>query len=127
MLDLSDSEVEEWLDRDDESFEPDSDDSDLDPVRPPLQEQRQNDVPQQMEREHDQDPGPTTPVPAFKPAKPPGIILDEITKAGYRKFLRPVNFFCLFFTLDLVERLCGWTNGYAVTGWREAEHVCKMG
>ncbi|GFO16850.1 hypothetical protein PoB_004335500 [Plakobranchus ocellatus] len=40
MLDLSDSEVEEWLDSDDESFEPDSDDSDLDPVRHPLQEQR---------------------------------------------------------------------------------------
>ncbi|GFN79530.1 hypothetical protein PoB_000603600 [Plakobranchus ocellatus] len=115
MLDLSDSEVEEWLDSDDESFEPDSDDSDLDPVRHPLQEQRQNDVPQQMDREHDRDPGPTTPVPAFKPANPPGIILDEITRAGYRKFLRPVDFFCLFFTLDLVERLCGWKNGYAVT------------
>ncbi|GFO12840.1 hypothetical protein PoB_003934500 [Plakobranchus ocellatus] len=66
MLDLSDSEVEEWLDSDDESFEPDSDNSDLDPVCPPLQEQRQNDVPQQVEREHDRDPGPTTPVPAFK-------------------------------------------------------------
>ncbi|GFO04505.1 hypothetical protein PoB_003101000 [Plakobranchus ocellatus] len=52
--------------------------TDLDPVRPPLQEQRQNDVPQLVEREHDRDPGPTTPVSAFKPANPPGSSLMRL-------------------------------------------------
>ena len=60
------------------------------------------------------DGGPKTPVPRFLPERSPGLNLPECqTRQDLQKYLRPIDFFCLFFTVDIVQQMCDWTNEYA--------------
>ena len=66
------------------------------------------------EAEETIDPGPTHPVPLFRPERQPGLHLPAChTREQLRSYLRPVDFFCLFFTQALVQNLCDYTNKYA--------------
>ena len=59
------------------------------------------------------DPG-SGPLPPFRPCRPPGAhIPDTRTRDGVRNYLRPVDFFKLFFTACLVDTLCQYSNMYA--------------
>ena len=59
------------------------------------------------------DAGPKTQVPCFLPERTPGLnLLDFQTRQDISKFLRPVDFFRLFFTVDIVHKMCDWTNVY---------------
>ena len=52
----------------------------------------------------------------FHPARPPGVYIEDCnTRADIGKFLRPVDFLKLFFTLCLIGMLCTYTNDYANT------------
>ncbi|KAK0066874.1 piggyBac transposable element-derived protein 3, partial [Biomphalaria pfeifferi] len=64
---------------------------------------------------NDVDEGPPAPTPKFRPAREPGVHLNDeiLTKAGVRKFLHPSDFFKLYFTVDLVNMLVLYTNKYA--------------
>ena len=61
------------------------------------------------------DSGPPVAPPKFEPTRVPGVQLpdDVRTRANYQKYLTPLFFFQLFFTLDIVQHLCNWTNDYA--------------
>lgn len=60
----------------------------------------------------DDDPRPD--IPAFKPNRPPGVQLPDVrTRDDMKNYLTPLDFFRLFFTLDLVKHLCKYTNDYA--------------
>ena len=62
----------------------------------------------------DHDAGPKTQVPRFLPERTPGPNLPDFqTRQNISKFLRPVDFFRLFFTVDIVQKMCGWTDDYA--------------
>lgn len=59
----------------------------------------------------DHDSGPD--IPDFKPKLPPGLQLPARTREEKLKFTTPLDFFKLFFTVDLVTHLCEYTNNYA--------------
>ena len=60
------------------------------------------------------DAGPKTQVPRFLPERTPGLNLPDFqTRQDMSKFLRPLDFFRLFFTVDIVQKMCDWTNDYA--------------
>lgn len=61
------------------------------------------------------DSGPSDEPPRFTPARAPGVQLpdDVRTRANYQRYVTPMSLFQLFFTVDLVQRICGWTNDYA--------------
>lgn len=51
----------------------------------------------------------------FKPTRPPGIQISNLrTRSSTSSLTRAVDFFKLFFTLTLVEELCGFSNAYAI-------------
>ena len=63
-----------------------------------------------------QDSGTRTPLPPFRPARPPAVYIEDCkTRADIGKFLRPVDFLKLFFTPCLIGILCTYTNDYANT------------
>ncbi|KAK0065600.1 piggyBac transposable element-derived protein 3, partial [Biomphalaria pfeifferi] len=64
---------------------------------------------------NDVDEEPPAPTPKFRPAREPGVHLNDeiLTKVGVRKFLHPSDFFKLYFTVDLVNMLVLYTNKYA--------------
>ncbi|XP_055888603.1 piggyBac transposable element-derived protein 3-like isoform X1 [Biomphalaria glabrata] len=100
---------------DEDIWEPDSSDSDSDienlsDFTSPRD--RGNAVPKGY---NDVDEGPPAPTPKFRPAREPGVHLNDeiLTKAGVRKFLHPSDFFKLYFTVDLVNMLVLYTNKYA--------------
>ncbi|GFS27077.1 hypothetical protein ElyMa_001738800 [Elysia marginata] len=110
LLDLSDSDVSDWI----------PDDEELDLERPDDEEEPQPDEPTQSQSNapdngtpRPKDGGPTTSVP-FKPERVPGLHLPDCqTRQDIQKFWRPVDFFKLYFTSALVQLLCEWTNAYA--------------
>ena len=56
------------------------------------------------------------PLPSFRPARPPGVYIEDCkTRADIGKFLRPVDFLKQFFTPCLIGMLCTYTNDYANT------------
>ncbi|GFN95439.1 hypothetical protein PoB_002194500 [Plakobranchus ocellatus] len=102
-----DEEVEEWLSA--EWSEEEGPDSDLDLVESDVDERESSES--ESETAAGRDAGPTTLVPDFKPEREPVLHLPDChTRAGLRKFLRPVDFLKLFFTPCLVARLCEFTN-----------------
>ncbi|KAK3790641.1 hypothetical protein RRG08_048767 [Elysia crispata] len=61
------------------------------------------------------DPGPKSPIPSFKPARPPGLYLSDepMTRQDKRKFLTAGAFFRLFFCTEMMVQICKFTNEYA--------------
>ena len=60
--------------------------------------------------------GQGTPCPPFRPARPPGVYIEDCkTRSDTGEFLRPVDFLKLFFTPCLIGMLCTYTNDYANT------------
>ena len=52
--------------------------------------------------------------PSFLPERVPGIQLDQVkTRDSAKQFLNAVDFFKLFFTMDIVVQICTFTNIYA--------------
>ena len=55
--------------------------------------------------------GSKEPLPRYRPARPPGVYIEDCkTRADIGKFLRPVDFLKLFFTPCLIGMLCTYTN-----------------
>lgn len=53
-------------------------------------------------------------LPRFRPHRTPGVQLpDDRTREDRKKYVTAMSFFKLFFTMDIVSRLCDWTNEYA--------------
>ncbi|KAK6968645.1 piggyBac transposable element-derived protein 3 [Biomphalaria glabrata] len=114
---------------DEDIWEPDSSDSDSDienlsDFTSPRD--RGNAVPKGY---NDVDEGPPAPTPKFRPAREPGIHLNDeiLTKAGVRKFLHPSDFFKLYFTVDLVNMLVLYTNKYAAHFYQPNQQSTKDG
>jgi hypothetical protein len=60
------------------------------------------------------DEGPVRPMPDFRPIRQPGVQLPDVrTREDVNQYLTPMSFFKLFFTVDLVQHLCNYTNIYA--------------
>ena len=49
----------------------------------------------------------------FFPRRPPGPQLDFATRLGIHKFTRAVDFFKLFFTIEIIKNICLYTNLYS--------------
>ena len=65
---------------------------------------------------HDEDEGPTTKAPRFKPKRTPVPHLageEIVTRSMVRRFFSPIDFFKLYFTVDLVTQLVKFTNDFA--------------
>ena len=62
----------------------------------------------------DEDAGADDPMPTFRPKLVPGVQLFGMKiREDIYKYLFAVNFFKLFFTEELVDKLCEFTNNYA--------------
>ena len=62
----------------------------------------------------DVDCGPADPIPSFRPKLVPGLQLhDVITREDRSKFVSEISFFKLFFTHELIDMICMYTNKYA--------------
>ena len=60
--------------------------------------------------------GTRNPLPPFRPARPPGVYIeDRTTRSDIGEFLHPVDFLKLFSTPCLIGMLCTYTNDYANT------------
>ena len=60
------------------------------------------------------------------PEKVPGIQLEEVrTRDDVRLYLHPVDFFKLYFTLDIVSHICQYTNAYALEHGPEKPSMFK--
>ncbi|KAK0053882.1 piggyBac transposable element-derived protein 3 [Biomphalaria pfeifferi] len=56
---------------------------------------------------------PEAPV-SFLPERVPGIQLDQVrTRDSAKQFFRAIDFFKLYFTMDIVLQICRYTNTYA--------------
>ncbi|KAI8737842.1 piggyBac transposable element-derived protein 4, partial [Biomphalaria glabrata] len=51
---------------------------------------------------------------SFLPERVPGIQLDQVrTRDSAKQFFRAIDFFKLYFTMDIVLQICQYTNTYA--------------
>ena len=50
----------------------------------------------------------------FKPVRPPGVQLENVrTRQGATTMTKAIDFFKLFFTFEVISRICDYTNAYA--------------